>query len=116
MFILYWDAEKKQVQAMNGSGRSGGKCTLDKIRSELGLSGDASGDIPMSSVHSVTVPGAPAGWIDTVERFGSKKVKMDEILKPAIELGEKGFPLSEVAAYSVCSLFLSLPTRLQMFN
>lgn len=101
MFILYWDAEKKQVQAMNGSGRSGGKCTLDTIRSELGFKGDSPGGIPMSSVHAVTVPGAPAGWIDTVERFGSGNVKMSDILKPAIELGEKGFPLSEVAAFYV---------------
>jgi gamma-glutamyltranspeptidase/glutathione hydrolase len=102
MFILYWDAEKKQVHAMNGSGRSGGKCSLDKIRSELGLSGDGPGDIPMSSVHSVTVPGAPAGWVDTVERFGSKKVNLSEILKPAIEMGEKGYPVSEVTAFYVC--------------
>ena len=101
MFILYWDASTKTVKAMNGSGRSGGKCTLDAIRKDLGLKDDARADIPNSSVHATTVPGAPAGWVDTVSRFGSGKVSMAEILAPAIKMGEKGFPVSEVAAISV---------------
>ncbi|KAL7810242.1 gamma-glutamyltranspeptidase [Trichoderma aethiopicum] len=99
MFILYWDAAKQQVFAMNGSGRSGAQCTLDRIRSDLDIPEGAVGQIPMASVHAVTVPGAPAGWVDTVERFGSGKLSLGEILKPAIQLGEKGFPVSEVTGY-----------------
>ncbi|PTB74911.1 lincomycin-condensing protein [Trichoderma longibrachiatum ATCC 18648] len=99
MFILYWDADKQQVFAMNGSGRSGAQCTLDRIRSDLDIPEGAVGQIPMASVHAVTVPGAPAGWVDTVERFGSGKLSLGEILKPAIQLGEKGFPVSEVTGY-----------------
>lgn len=102
MFILYWDADKQQVFAMNGSGRSGAQCTLDRIRSDLDIPEGAVGQIPMASVHAVTVPGAPAGWVDTVERFGSGKLSLGEILKPAIQLGEKGFPVSEVTGYYVC--------------
>jgi gamma-glutamyltranspeptidase/glutathione hydrolase len=103
MFILFWDAATKSVKAMNGSGRSGAKCTLEAIRKDLNLDGSAGGDIPNSSVHAATVPGAPAGWVDTVARFGSGKVSMAEILAPAIKMGEQGFPVSEVAAVSVCS-------------
>lgn len=105
MFILFWDAASKQVKAMNGSGRSGAKCTLDTIRTDLGIKDGQTGAIPMSSVHSVTVPGAPAGWVDTVERFGSGKLDMAKILAPAIQLGEKGFPVSEVTGYyvSICN-------------
>ncbi|TQV99419.1 hypothetical protein V2A60_004893 [Cordyceps javanica] len=98
MFILYWDAQKKTVSAMNGSGRSGAKSTLDTVRSALGLNDDNQGSIPMTSVHAVTVPGAAAGWVDTVERFGSGNLTLADVLKPAIELGENGFPVSQVAA------------------
>ena len=52
----------------------------------------------MTSVQAVTVPGAAAGWIDTVEQFGSGKLTMYDVLAPAIELGEEGFPVSELAA------------------
>lgn len=101
MFILFWDAATQTVKAMNGSGRAGSNCTLDTVRKDLGLADDESGHIPMLSVHSVTVPGAPAGWVDTVERFGSGKLSMEQILDPAATLGEKGFPVHEVTGYYV---------------
>ncbi|KAI0836639.1 gamma-glutamyltranspeptidase [Hypoxylon sp. FL0890] len=99
MFCLFYDAKTKKISAMNGSGRSGNKCTLETIRKSLGLKDGESGKIPMASVHAVSVPGAPAGWVDTVERFGSGKVSLEQILRPAIELGEKGFPVAEGVAY-----------------
>jgi len=59
------------------------------------------GVIPMDSVYAVTVPGAAAGWVDTVEMFGSGKLSMEEILEPAVRLGEEGFPVSELMSYYV---------------
>jgi gamma-glutamyltranspeptidase/glutathione hydrolase len=38
-------------------------------------------------IHCVTVPGTAAGWVDSIDRFGSGKMTMKEILAPAIELG-----------------------------
>ncbi|KAK0635745.1 gamma-glutamyltranspeptidase [Bombardia bombarda] len=99
MFCLYYDAQTKKVSALNGSGRSGAKCTLETIRKSLGIPDGAPGKIPMSSVHAVTVPGAAAGWVDTVSRFGSGKLSLEQILAPAIDLGERGFPVSELTAY-----------------
>ena len=101
MFCLFYEAKTKKVHALNGSGRAGKNCSLETIRKSLGLKSGENGAIPTSSVHSVTVPGAPAGWVDTVERFGSGKLSMEEILTPAIELGEQGFPVSELMGYSV---------------
>ncbi|KAG6019336.1 hypothetical protein E4U41_003280 [Claviceps citrina] len=101
MFVLFWDASTSQVKALNGSGRAGNKCTLDAVRDGLGGLPDDAGEhaaIPLDSAHAVTVPGAPAGWVDAVERFGSGRVDMRRILAPAIELGEKGFPVSEGVA------------------
>jgi gamma-glutamyltranspeptidase/glutathione hydrolase len=101
MFCLYFDAATKKVSALNGSGRAGNKCTLDIIRKDLGLKQGEGGNIPFDSVHSVTVPGAAAGWIDTIEKFGSGKLSMKDILAPAIDMGEKGFPVSELTSRSV---------------
>lgn len=101
MFCLFYEAKTKKVHALNGSGRAGKNCTLENVRNSLGLKKGESGAIPTDSVHAVTVPGAAAGWVDTVERFGSGKVGMEEILAPAIELGEKGFPVSELMGYFV---------------
>jgi gamma-glutamyltranspeptidase/glutathione hydrolase len=98
MFCLFYDAKTKKVSALNGSGRSGGQVTLDKIRKDLKIADGENGHIPMLSVHTATVPGAAAGWVDTVERFGSGKVSMEDVLAPAIELAEKGFPVSELSA------------------
>lgn len=101
MFCLFYEAKTKKVHALNGSGRAGKNCTLDVIRRDLGLRKGENGTIPMDSVHAVTVPGAAAGWVDTVERFGSGKVTMGDILAPAIELGEHGYPVSEIMGYYV---------------
>ncbi|KAF2449181.1 gamma-glutamyltranspeptidase [Karstenula rhodostoma CBS 690.94] len=98
MFCLFYDAKTKKVSAMNGSGRSGKDVTLDKIRNALKIKDGETGQIPMSSVHAVTVPGAAAGWVDCVERFGSKKVTLEDVLAPAIELADKGYPISELSA------------------
>ncbi|KAI1364857.1 gamma-glutamyltranspeptidase [Xylaria arbuscula] len=99
MFCLFYDAKTKKISALNGSGRSGNKYTLETIRKSLGIPDGQPGSIPMDSVHAVSVPGAPAGWCDSVARFGSGKVTMEQILAPAIELGEKGFPVAEGVAY-----------------
>jgi gamma-glutamyltranspeptidase/glutathione hydrolase len=102
MFCLFYDTKTKKVHALNGSGRSGSQVSLEGLRKDLGFN---EGMIPMNSAHAVTVPGAAAGWVDTVEKFGSGKLSMEEILAPAIELAEKGFPVSELSSYYVGSIF-----------
>jgi gamma-glutamyltranspeptidase/glutathione hydrolase len=104
MFCLFYDAKSKKVHSLNGSGRYPANATLEKIRNDLGLGADEKKSLPMTSVLSVTTPGAAAGWVDTVERFGSGKLSLEQILTPAIELGEQGFAVSELSSY-----FVSLP-------
>lgn len=106
MFCLYYNAKTKKISALNGSGRSAANIDLDGIRQKLNMGPGQGGRIPMTSVHAVTTPGAAAGWVDTVEKFGSGKVSLEQIFKPAIELGEEGFPISEIAATFVsCEMF-----------
>ena len=103
MFCLFYNAKTKKVHALNGSGRAPVNTSLERMRQDLGLKPGQSGKIPLYSAHAVTTPGAAAGWVDTVERFGSGNLSMEQILTPAIELGEQGFPVSELA-----STFVSL--------
>ncbi|KAI9658183.1 MAG: hypothetical protein M1831_004030 [Alyxoria varia] len=98
MFCLYYDAATKKTLALNGSGRSGKDTSLEQVRREIGLPVGQSAEIPRGSVHSVTVPGAAAGWVDTVEKLGSGKVSLAQVLQPAVDLGEEGFPVHHLCA------------------
>lgn len=102
MFCLFYDAKDKKTHAVNGSGRSSSKASLQDIRAKLKIKDGEQGNIPFRSPHAVTVPGSAAGWIDTVEKFGSGKLSMMQILQPAIELGEEGFPVSHISSVLVC--------------
>ena len=102
MFCLFYNANTKKVESLNGSGRSSASGSLEQMRKDLGLKLGEPGLIPTRSVQAVTTPGAPAGWIDTIKKFGSGKLSMEDILTPAIELGEEGFPVAELS-----SLFVS---------
>ncbi|XP_053246224.1 glutathione hydrolase-like YwrD proenzyme isoform X3 [Podarcis raffonei] len=95
-FCLYYDASTKQVHGLNGSGRSPQALTLELLK-DHGFS-EANRPPPLHA-HNVTVPGAAAGWCDAVALHGSKKLSMRQILQPAIDLAEKGFPVSEIASY-----------------
>ena len=108
MFCLFYNAKTRKVESMNGSGRSSGSGSLEQMRKDLGVKPGEPGTIPMTSVQAVTTPGAAAGWVDTIERFGSGKLSMEDILKPAIELGEEGFPVAELSSFFVSSKISSI--------
>lgn len=40
-------------------------------------------------IHTVTVPGAAAGWVDAIAKWG--KLKLGDVLAPAIKLAETGY-------------------------
>ncbi|KIY50583.1 gamma-glutamyltranspeptidase [Fistulina hepatica ATCC 64428] len=91
-FCLFYDAKIKTVKALNGSGRSPAKLSIEHARSQ-GITGSK---LPVTDLNSVTVPGAAAAWIDTVDKFGSGNVTLADILGPAIRLAEEGVPVSEI--------------------
>ncbi|MBD3351639.1 MAG: gamma-glutamyltransferase [Candidatus Lokiarchaeota archaeon] len=91
-FCLFFNAKKKKVYGINGSGRCPAELTIEKIRED----GIIKNKLPASSPHAVTVPGTVAGWIDTIEKFGTMPI--NTILKPAISLARNGFPVSPLIA------------------
>ena len=56
------------------SGRAPGRLTLDLLHQQGYSSYKPFPD--QTHGHSVTVPGAPAAWVDTVEKYGSGKVRL----------------------------------------
>jgi gamma-glutamyltranspeptidase/glutathione hydrolase len=97
-FCLFYNAKTKKVHALNASGRAPKNLSLANLKKEIGSS-SGEGGIPPLTANAVTVPGAAAGWVDTVEKFGSGKLSLEQVLAPAIEYAEKGFPVSEMSAY-----------------
>jgi gamma-glutamyltranspeptidase/glutathione hydrolase len=93
MFALYYSAETKRVTALNGSGRAPAALTLERLKGE-----GFSTELPPFHAHTVTVPGACAGWFDLIERHGS--LSMEQILAPAIRLAREGFPVAPLTSHS----------------
>jgi len=90
LFAIIWDAESKQLYGLNASGRSPKSLTLEYLKSQ----GDK---IPSFGPLPVSVPGAVDGWFEMHGRFG--KLPMTEILQPAINYAENGFPVTELISY-----------------
>ena len=91
LYAIVWDANKKELTALNASGRSPKSLTLDYFIDNGYSSIPAHGPLPVS------VPGAVDGWYELHGRYG--KLSMDKILQPAIDYAENGFPVSELIAY-----------------
>lgn len=93
LFAIVWDAKTKKLYGLNASGRSPQKLTLKYFENE-GMK-----KIPSHGPLPVSVPGAVDGWFELHKKFGSKP--MPEILAPAIDYAEKGFPLTELIAWYI---------------
>jgi len=93
MFALYYSADTGQVTALNGSGRAPAALTLERLKNE----GLLAKSLPPFHAHTVTVPGACAGWCDLIAKHGT--LSMGEVLAPAIRLASDGFPVAPLTSY-----------------
>lgn len=91
LFAIIWIEKEKKLYGLNASGRSPSSLDLDFFKTNNYSSIPAYGPLPVS------VPGCVDGWFELNERFGS--MKMNSILKPAIEYAENGFPVTELVSY-----------------
>lgn len=88
MFALFYDAQTREVTALNGSGRAPAALTSAYLRDE-GYT-----EIPALNVHAITVPGAARGWEDLIKRHGTKSLA--EVLADAIHYARDGYPVHPV--------------------
>ena len=97
LFAIIYVAKEKKVYQLNSSGIAPSGLTLARMTS-LGYEaspanfGPGAG-MPSGGILTVTVPGSLWGWQEALTRFGTKTFK--EVLQPAIEYAEQGFPVTE---------------------
>jgi hypothetical protein len=56
-------------------------------------------ELPPRHALTVSVPGAAALWEDALQRWGSGSSSLADVLAPAIELAEGGFPVGPIASF-----------------
>src|SRR3954466_9524480 len=93
MFILYYNAKTHEVKFINGTGFSAQAATIDFYKSK--------GGIPDEGPLSIAVPGAVGGAAYAVQKYGTKPLA--EVLAPAIEIADGGFPISDALAHGLQS-------------
>ena len=87
VFALYYDAKTKKVTALNGTGRAPKANTIEHLKAK-----GITEEIPLRSVHAITVPGAAQAWHDLIEKFGTMTLK--DVLQHAIYYASEGYGVS----------------------
>jgi len=88
MFVLIYLAKTGEVKFINGTGFAPQAATIDFYKS--------TGGIPESGPLSISVPGAVGGAAMALKKYGTKS--LGDVLAPAIEIAEQGFPITESLA------------------
>jgi gamma-glutamyltranspeptidase/glutathione hydrolase len=91
LFAIVWDAKEEKLYGLNASGRSPYELSLSYFK------GNDYDKIPALGALPVSVPGCVDGWQELHDRWG--QLDWVEVLQPAINYAEQGFPVSELIAY-----------------
>jgi gamma-glutamyltranspeptidase/glutathione hydrolase len=84
-FILIYLAKTREVKFINATGPAPTAATVEFYKSKGGL--------PADGPLSVIVPGAVGGMELALQKYGSRP--MSDVLAPAIDLAENGYPVTE---------------------
>ena len=90
LFAIVYEAKSGKIYGLNASGWAPRALSIDFLR------GKKIERMPQRGIHSVTVPGAVAGWDALLTRFGTKSLA--DVLAPAIASSRDGFPVTEIFA------------------
>src|SRR5919197_855868 len=93
MFVLIYLAKTGEVKFINGTGFAAKAATIDFYKSK--------GGIPPDGPLSISVPGAVGGAALALQKYGTRSLA--EVLAPAIEIAEQGFPITEALARALSS-------------
>jgi gamma-glutamyltranspeptidase / glutathione hydrolase len=89
-FMMIYSSKTKKLEGLNASGRAPRALNLDYFTSRRIM------QMPTTGMEAVTVPGAFDGWVTLLDKHGS--MKLADLLAPAIEYAEHGFPVMEKTA------------------
>jgi len=97
LFAIIYVAKEKKLYTLNASGMAPTGATLERFNA-LGYRADPENwgpgsGMPRYGILTVTVPGTVWGWDELLRRFGRKTFR--EVLAPAIDYAENGFPISQ---------------------
>lgn len=90
LFAIVYEARTGKVYGLNSSGWAPRGLTPEFLEAQ-GIQ-----KMPTLGIHSVTVPGAVAGWDALHRKFG--RIKWSQLFVPAATYAEEGFPLTELIA------------------
>ena len=90
MFALVYWAKTKELKGLNASGRAPRALSLDYFAKNNVKT------MPQTGMGSITVPGAFDGWVTLRDKYGT--IGLSELLAPAIDYAEHGFPVMEKTA------------------
>ena len=106
--ILVYTARDKRVWSVSGQGPAPEKATLAWFKKH-GVD-----TIPPVGFLPATVPAAAGAWLTLLERFG--RLSLKEVLSPAIELAEQGYPAHAGAIGAIQSALETYPTTRPAFR
>ena len=90
MFAIVYEAKTGKLYGLNASGWA------PKAMTPQYLAAKGHRRVPSKGIDAATVPGAVKGWEALRNRFG--RLAMADILQPAIQYAEQGFPVGEVVS------------------
>jgi gamma-glutamyltranspeptidase/glutathione hydrolase len=92
--ILFYDAKTKSVVSINAEGTAPKLATIDWYKKNL------NNTLPNSdTLLAGTVPGVVDAWYLLLDRWGT--MTFAQVLQPAIEIAENGFPIGERMASAI---------------
>jgi gamma-glutamyltranspeptidase/glutathione hydrolase len=105
-FIMVYWKEADRIAVSNGTGAAPYAATRERYLPQ---------GIPMKGILSVSVPGLVHSWLDAHEKYGV--LSLAEVLAPAIDLADNGFPVSHVLSRAIASdsLLCEFPTSRAVF-
>ncbi|MCU1382177.1 MAG: gamma-glutamyltransferase [Acidobacteria bacterium] len=90
LFAIVYEAKTGALHGLNACGRAPAGLTPALLKSS------GASAMPQTGIHTVTVPGAVAGWEALRSTLGS--LPLSDLLAPAIFYADEGFPVSDVIA------------------
>ena len=106
-FIMVYRRDTDRMEVSNGTGAAPYAATRERYLPE---------GIPFKGIQSVSVPGLVNSWLDVHEKHGV--LSLAEVLAPAIDLADNGFPISHVLSRAIAAdeLLCQFPTSQAVFT